>query len=147
MKHMEGMKLMLSKIPYSKMDNHPQIMTPLYQRNVDLIAFDKFLLLSFFYMILFIMFLVAFVQLCSAIFNNAYLSLFVSTALYGGFYFMFKPFLHGKNYNLCSFTMNNSAIIVAGTHNVTMLTAFLVLTSSTVILQLIGIKYFKKKSI
>jgi hypothetical protein len=93
------------------------------------------------------MFMVAFVQLCSAILNNVYLSLLASTAIYSLFYFIFKPFLYGKHYNLCPFTMNNGARIVAGTHNVTMLTALLVLGFSTIILLLVGVKYFKKKGI
>lgn len=135
------------KIPYSKVDNHPQIQWPLYQRNVDLIAFNKFILIAFFYLLLFTMFLVAFVQLCSAVFNNIYLNLFATILIYGGMYFLFKPYLYGRNYNLSPFTMNNSARIVAGTHNVTMLTAFLALTFSTVILLFTGIKYFKKKNI
>lgn len=135
------------KIPYSKIDSQVNFKVPLYQRNTDLIAFNKFLLLTFFYTLLFIMFLVAFVQLCSAIINNIYLGLFTTTAIYSGFYFIFKPFLYGKHYNLCPFTMNNSARIVAGTHNVTMLTAFLVLTLSTVGLLFAGVKIFKKKNI
>ncbi|MCT4544576.1 MAG: ABC transporter permease subunit [Vallitalea sp.] len=134
------------KMPYSIKSNDlmPQ---PLYQRNINLIGFNKFLILTFLYSVLFIMFMVAFVQLCSAILNNVYLSLLASTAIYGLFYFLFKPFLYGKHYNLCPFTMNNGARIVAGTHNVTMLTALLVLGFSTIILLLVGVKYFKKKGI
>lgn len=136
------------KIPYSKANIYVgQLFVPLYQRNTDLIGFDKFLLITFFYNLLFIMFMIAFVQLVSSIINNVILSLFAIVGIYGGFYYLFKPFLHGKHYNLCPFTMNNCARIVAGTHNVTMLTAFLVLIFSTLILLFIGIKYFKKKSI
>ncbi|MCT4544579.1 MAG: ABC transporter permease subunit [Vallitalea sp.] len=134
------------KMPYSVKSNDI-VPSPLYQRNINLIGFDKFLLLTFLYSILFIMFMVAFVQLCSAILNNVYLSLLASTAIYSLFYFLFKPFLYGKHYNLCPFTMNNGARIVAGTHNVTMLTALLVLGLSTIVLLLVGVKYFKKKGI
>lgn len=135
------------KIPYSKVDESSQFKWPLYQRNVDLIAFNKFILIAFIYLLLFTMFLVAFVQLCSTIFNNVYLNLFATTAIYGVFYILSRPYLYGKHYNLSPFTMNNSARIVAGTHNVTMLTAFLILIFSTIILLFTGIKYFKQKSI
>ena len=138
------------KIPYSKRDPSVVAMNvdyPLYQRNTDLIGFNKFLILTSIYTLLFIMFIVAFIQLCSVIFNNIVVSLLAITGIYGLFYFIFKPKLYGKNYNLSPFTMNNSARIVAGTHNVTMLTAFLVLVSSTFLLLFIGIKYFKKKEI
>lgn len=135
------------KIPYSKMDTTMNLSVPLYQRNTDLIGFNKFLILTSIYTLLFIMFMVAFIQLCSTIFNNTIVSLFTTTGIYGFFYFIFKQKLHGKNYNLSPFTMNNSARIVAGTHNVTMLTAFLVLVSSTFLLLFIGMKYFKKKEI
>ncbi|MCT4544582.1 MAG: ABC transporter permease subunit [Vallitalea sp.] len=135
------------KMPYSKKSHNDRIPHPLYQRNINLIGFNKFLLLTFLYSVLFITFMVAFVQLCSAVFNNVYLSLLTSSAIYGLFYFLFRPFLHEKHYNLCPFTMNNGARIVAGTHNVTMLTALLVLGLSTIILLLVGVKYFKKKGI
>lgn len=134
------------KIPYSKVDDS-SFKFPLYQRNVDLIAFNKFILISFIYLILFTMFLVAFVQLCSAIFNNSYISLFATILLYGGFYYLSKPYIYGEHYNLSPFTMNNSLRIVAGTYNVTMLTAFIILTLSIIVLLFTGIKYFKKKSI
>lgn len=135
------------KIPYSIMDSQIHYKIPLYQRNTDLIGFDQFLLLVFFYTLLFIMFMVAFIQLCSTIINNVYLSLFATVTIYGGLYYIFKPFLYGEQYNLCPFTMNNAARIVAGTHNVTMLTAFLILTSSILILLFVGIRYFNKKAI
>ena len=134
------------KIPYSKVDS-TQFKWPLYQRNTDLIGFDKFLLLTFFYNLLFIMFIIAFVQLISSIFNNVIISLFATVGIYGGFYYLFRPFLHGKHYNLCPFTMNNGARIVAGTHNVTMLTATIILISSTILFLVIGLKYFKIKEI
>lgn len=134
-------------IPYSKMSDHHQFKTPLYQRNTELISFNKYIMLSFLFGLLFIMFMVAFIQLCSAIFNNTIVSILATTGIYCGFYFLFRPYLYEKHYNLCPFTMNNSARIVAGTHNVTMLTAFLILTLSTLLLLLIGIKYFKKKAI
>lgn len=134
------------KIPYSKVDSS-QFKWPLYQRNIDLIGFDKFLLLTFFYNLLFIIFVIAFIQLISAIFNNVIVSLFATVGIYGGFYYLFRPFLHGKHYNLCPFTMNNSARIVAGTHNVTMLTAAIILISSAILFLVIGLKYFKVKEI
>ena len=136
------------KIPYSKANVYEgQLFVPLYQRNTDLIGFDKFLLLTFFYNLLFIMFIIAFVQLISSIFNNVIISLFATVGIYGGFYYLFRPFLHGKHYNLCPFTMNNGARIVAGTHNVTMLTATIILISSTILFLVIGLKYFKIKEI
>ena len=135
------------KIPYSKMDTTKNLSVPLYQQNTDLIGFNKFLMLTSIYTLLFIMFMVSFIQLCSTIFNNTIISLLATTGIYGLFYFLFNPYLYGKNYNLCPFTMSNSARIVAGTHNVTMLTAFLVLTSATLILLFVGTKYFKRKEI
>lgn len=118
-----------------------------YQRNIDIIPFYKFILLSLFFTLLFIMFLVAFVQLFSALINNKILSLIATTSIFVISYYIFKPFLYEEHYNLCPFTMNNGARIVAGTHNVTMLTAFIVLTLSTVIFLLLGIRYFSKKEI
>ena len=135
------------KIPYSKMDTTKNLSVPLYQRNTDLIGFNKFLMLTSIYTLLFIMFMVSFIQLCSTIFNNTIISLLATTGIYGLFYFLFNPYLYGKHYNLCPFTMSNSARIVGGTHNVTMLTAFLVLTSATLILLFVGTKYFKRKEI
>src|SRR5699024_6141683 len=119
----------------------------LHQRNIDIIPFYKFLLLSLLFTLLFTMFLVAFVQLLSALINNKILSLIATTGIFVISYYIFKPFLYEEHYNLCPFTMNNGARIVAGTHNVTMLTAFIVLTLSTVIFLLLGIRYFNKKEI
>ncbi len=150
------MELMESKIDITFWDYASFIKKPyrknfevsnLYQRNIDIIPFYKFILLSFLFTLLFIMFLVAFVQLFSALINNKVLSLMTITGIFAANYYIFKPFLYEEHYNLCPFTMNNSARIVAGTHNVTMLTAFIVLTLSTVIFLLIGVKYFNEKEI
>ncbi len=119
----------------------------LYQRNIDIVPYYKFILLSFLFTLLFVMFLVAFVQLFSALMNNKVLSLMTITGIFAASYYIFKPFLYEEHYNLCPFTMNNGARIVAGTHNVTMLTALIVLTVSTTIFLLIGVKYFSKKEI
>ena len=75
------------KIPYSKVDSS-QFKWPLYQRNIDLIGFDKFLLLTFFYNLLFIIFVIAFIQLISAIFNNVIVSLFATVGIYGDLLFI-----------------------------------------------------------
>lgn len=117
------------------------------QRNINIISYYKYIILTLGFIILFILFLVAFVQLISALINNQILSITVITSLYGGIYSWGQRYLTERHYNVNPFTMNNSARIVAGTQNTTMLTATIVLGLSTIILLVIGIKYFRKKSI
>lgn len=117
------------------------------QRNVNIIPYYQYILLTLGFIILFTLFLVAFVQFISALINNQVLSITLITGLYGGMFFWGQRYLTERNYNLNPFTMNNSARIVAGTQNVTMLTTVSILGLSTIMLLAIGVKYFKKKSI
>jgi ABC-type transport system involved in multi-copper enzyme maturation permease subunit len=117
------------------------------QRNINIIPYYQFILLSIIYLILFTLFLVAFVQLFSTLINNQIISIAAILGIYGGMYFLGKGFLTERHYNVNPFTMHNSARIVAGTHNVTMLTAAIILISSTILFLAIGLKYFKVKEI
>ncbi len=117
------------------------------QRNINIIPYYQYILLTLGFIILFVLFLVAFVQLFSSLINNQILSIAVSIGLYGGMYLWGQRYLVERNYNVNPFTMNNSARIVAGTQNATMLTVAIVLILSTIILLAIGLRYFKKKSI
>lgn len=88
------------------------------QRNIDIIPYYEFILLSVVYMVLFILFLVAFVQLFSALINNQILSIAATTGVYGIAYLLGREALTERYYNLNPFTMHNSGRIVAGTHNI-----------------------------
>ncbi len=117
------------------------------QRNISIIPYYQFILLSIIYMVLFTLFLVAFVQLFSALINNQILSIVAISGVYGIAYFLGRGALTERHYNLNPFTMHNSGRIVAGTQNATMLTVAIILPISIMILLTIGLKYFKKKPI
>lgn len=114
---------------------------------VDIIAFYKYLLMVVLLTILFIGFVVALTQLISAIINKEIISLATTTLIFIMGILISSPLKYEKHYNLSPFTMENASRIVIGTYNVTVLTSIGVLLLSTILLLILGCKYFKKKEI
>lgn len=101
---------------------------------IDMIPFYLYLLTAIFLLILFIMFMVAFVQLISALIDNELISLFTVSALVGLITYISWPFTKERTYNLSPFTFFRISRIIEGTHNVTVLTSSIILILSTAIL-------------
>lgn len=115
--------------------------------DIDIIPFYKYIILVSILVILFVMFLVAFVQLISAIMNHEIIGLVTSIGFIAIFIYIGQPFIQERAYNVNPFTFSNVSRIVEGTHNVTFLTSIIIMLMSIAILLTVGYKYFKKKEI
>ena len=114
---------------------------------VDIIPFYQYLLMVLLLTILFVAFAVALVQLISAIINKEIISFVGATGIFAVGTFLSSPFKQGKNLNLSPFTMEHGSRIVIGTYNISALGSVLILLGSTLLLLVIGCRYFKKKEI
>ena len=121
--------------------------TPIPHRRIEWMSFYKYLLIVLLLTILFIAFAVALVQLISAIINKEIISFVVVGAVFALGTLISSPFKYGDKLNLSPFTMEHASRIVIGTYNVTVLTSIIILSLSTLLLLIIGIRYFKRKEI
>ena len=116
-------------------------------RRMEFISFYKYLLMVLLLTILFIAFAVALVQLVSAIINKEIISFAAVSAVFILGTLISSPFKYGDKLNLSPFTMEHASRIVIGTYNVTALGSILILSISTILLLVIGCRYFKKKEL
>lgn len=116
-------------------------------RKTEVIAFYKYLLMVALLTILFIGFCIALTQLISAMINNEIISFVATSVIFGIGILISSPFKYEKHLNLSPFTMENGSRIVIGTYNVTALVSTLILLGSTILLLVIGCRYFKKKEV
>lgn len=114
---------------------------------VDIIPFYKYILMVIVLTILFVAFAVALTQLISAIINKEIISFALTSSIFILGTLISSPFKYEKHLNLSPFTMENASRIVIGSYNVTVLTSIIVLLLSTILLLIIGCKYFEKKDI
>lgn len=114
---------------------------------MDIISFYKYLLMVILLTVLFIAFAVALTQLISALINKELISFALVSSIFVVGTLVSSPFKYENHLNLSPFTMENASRIVIGTYNVTALTSIIVLLFSTVLLLIVGCKYFKKKEI
>lgn len=116
-------------------------------RRMEFISFYKYLLMVLLLTILFIAFAVALVQLMSAIINKEIISFVAISAIFATGILISSPFKYGEHLNLSPFTMEHASRIVIGTYNVTALTSILILSLSTLLLLIVGVRYFNRKEI
>ena len=116
-------------------------------RRMEFISFYKYLLMVLLLTILFIAFAVALTQLISAIINKEIKSFVAASAVFILGTLISSPFKYGEHLNLSPFTMEHASRIVIGTYNVTALTSILILSLSTLLLLIVGVKYFNRKEI
>ena len=114
---------------------------------MEIVPFYQYLLMVIFLTILFIGFTVSLIQLISAIIDKEIISFIASTVVFIVGTLISSPFKYDKHLNLSPFTMEHASRIVIGTYNVTALVSTIILISSTILLLIIGCKYFKKKEI
>lgn len=114
---------------------------------IDLVAFYQYALMALLLMILYVGFIVAVVQLISAMVNNEIMSLLVSGLVVGGMIGATHFLTIGNHFNIIPFNMFRVGRIIEGTQNVTVLSAVLILTLSTGLMLYGGTKYFEKKAI
>jgi len=115
--------------------------------SIDLIPFYQYALIALVLMILYVGFIIAVVQLISAIMNNEMLSLLVSGIVVGGTIGATHFLTIGRHYNIVPFSMFRVGRIIEGTQNVTVLSAVIILVLSTGLILFGGMKYFEKKAI
>ena len=113
----------------------------------EVIPFYKYLIMVILLTVLFIAFAVALTQLVSAIINKELISFALSSSIFVIGTLISSPFKYEKHLNLSPFTMENASRIVIGTYNVTALTSTIILLLSTILLLILGCKYFNKKEI
>ena len=114
---------------------------------VDLIPFYQYALIALVLMILYVGFIIAVVQLISAIVNNEMMSLLVSGIVVGGTIGATHFLTIGRHYNVIPFDMFRVGRIIEGTQNVTVLSAVIILVLSTGLMLFGGMKYFERKAI
>lgn len=131
--------------PSHKVITHPGHFFP--NHRMEIIPFYKYLLMVILLTVLFTAFAVALVQLISAIIDKEIISFVVATLVFVIGTITNSPFKQDKNLNLSPFTMEHASRIVIGTYNVTALGSILILLASTILLLIIGCRYFKKKAI
>jgi len=124
---------------------HPYHIYP--HERVDVIPFYQYLLMVLLLTVLFVAFAVALVQLISAIINKEIISFVGATGIFAVGTLISSPFKEGKNLNLSPFTMEHGSRIVIGTYNISALGSTLILLASTLLLLVIGCRYFKTKEI
>lgn len=127
---------------------HKQVIDMVFPHSkIDLIHFYKYLLMVILLTILFIAFAVALTQLISAIIDKEIISFVVVSSVFALGILVSSPFKYENKLNLSPFTMEHASRIVIGTYNVTALGSMLILSISTILLLVIGCRYFKKKEI
>lgn len=112
-------------------------LTPLY----------KFLLLALLLLLLCIVFYVVLNNLISSITKNKIIALAISAIITLMGFIISQRWTVGDKYNLSPFTMNNPVRILNGTYNVTALTSVVVLVSTSLLLFLSNILYYRRKDL
>lgn len=121
------------------------ILVPHYQRIKDFIMFDKVILLSIAFSILFVGFITSLTFIFSTLFNDRLMSISITMGVFGLFYILTYKYVNNSYNNISPFHLNNGLRIVQGTYNVTMLGAFIILLVSILFLNIVGYLIFKKK--
>jgi len=131
--------------PADQFETHVWYYQP--HKGVDLIPFYQYALIALLLMILYVGFIIAVVQLISAMVNNEMMSLLVSGLVVGGTIGATHFLTIGRHYNLVPISMFRIGRIIEGTQNVTVLSAVLILVLSTGLMLFGGMRYFEKKAI
>lgn len=125
----------------------PMTRTLIFHPDVSYMSLAIYIIVVFLLTLFFAAFIVAFVQLISAVIDNVQLSLAATLSSLSVIILLSIPFTHGEQINLSPFTLFRPTRIIEGLYNITPLTSMIILVVSTFVLMLVGCQFFRRKAI